>query len=516
MALLQYFNRGRHYLEVAGAALFSSVFGNSKIMFDYASVIPELPARIFFWYDNVMETKRFDYRYYLSKLMTLFTLPHYFKVYPYVECSYLKKYERFLQLTSNLDKLVQQLVLVLQLETKDVFIIKLIKYGIYLHNETAQELPGATLTLNNVLHWWVHGTLSKQPVCVLFCHIDNDAGTAGHSTLLALKKSEGHIKYFYLNPHGGYESNVHIQTFRANLERRLEVICNMPVQEMLITCPQLQLYEQGGNCVQWSAMVFCLLCLNPAWFDNPAPLMQQLGEHPHLNVLLFELAIFIRTMPAFQLRNYYFSNFIFAQRTRTSVDRQLNQCAVEDTEMRSWLYQRFNEKECSTFETRNCPYACSICNGKCVLSTALKQKDASRLCQLLTPKEIAQEMFVAYIEIKKLARQMKDKRSFLFKQIQGQLDSVVEITSLQDYVTQGLLTNDEVLTISQKYAAAVPRPSPAAAFPSAATTTTTSAAGAPVRFSSSTSSTKKRKRPEDEEEDEEERWAGRRHLVLKK
>jgi hypothetical protein len=512
MALLQYFDRGMHYLEVAGAALFSSVFGNSKIMFDFATVIPELPARKFFWYDNVMETKRFEYRYYLSKLMTLFTLPHYFKVYPYIECSYLKKYEKFLSLTRNLDKLVEQLVHILQLETKNVFIEKLSNYGLYLHNETAQELPGATLTLDRVLHWWVQGILSKQPVCVLFCYIDNDAGTAGHSVLLALKKSEGHIKYFFLNPHGLYESDVRIQTFRANLERRLEVICNMPVQEMLSTCPRLQEVEQGGNCIQWSAMVFCLLCLNPAWFDDPLPLLQQLGEHPHLNVLLFELAVFIRTLPAFQLRNYYFANFIFAQRTITSVERPLNKCVVEDTTIRSWLYQRFNEKECSTFEPRNCPYACSICNGKCVLSTALKQTDASRLCQLLTPKEIAQEMFVAYIEIKKLARQMKDKRSFLFKQIQGQLDSIVEITSLQDYVTQGLLTNDEVLTISQKYAptvaavAAVPTPSPAAVVV---------AAGAPVRFSSTTS-IKKRKRPEDEEEDDEERWAGRRHLVLKK
>jgi hypothetical protein len=64
-------------------------------------------------------------------------------------------------------------------------------------------------------------------------------------------------------------------------------------------------------------------------------------------------------------------------------------------------------------------------------------------CHLLTPKEIAKEMFETYFKIRDLTDH-QDTRSFKIEQMNAQLNFEVPST-LQDYVRLGLLNADAIL-----------------------------------------------------------------------
>jgi ribosomal protein L12E/L44/L45/RPP1/RPP2 len=497
-----------------GAMLFASYFGRSNIMFDFATVIPELPASQFFWYHLVEEQDKLKYRYYLSKLLTLFILPHHLPVFPFEECSYLKKYERHISDSKETETLMQGLIYILRLNTSNITVVYplenyILKYT--LHNETAEELPKSLSTLQKSIRPWLKQK-QNNTVLVLYLSTNNETGTQGHANLLALKKTMfGTIQYLYFNPHGLYESIEQIKTFRKNLKLKLQNICEVPVKEVLTSCPNLQTSDQGGNCKQWFAMIFCFLCMNPALFDDPKPLLENLGKHPQLNIVLFELSIFLRTMPLFGLKNYYFATFKGSHTLGYDVFASVAQCKTDDAAIKTWLYSAFGERDCNTFDTRSCPFACSICNGQCVSTAALKQEVEGTLCRLLNPKEIAAEMFGAYLKIKTLSNQLGDTLSFTLEKMQSQLDSVLEITSLQDYVTRRLLSAAQVQAIEQLLSRTAVV-TVAVAAPTVAVAAPTVAVAAPSVPRLAVKTAKNKRKRQEEEEDVSDRRAKTKHF----
>ena len=424
--------------ELARSLLYSFVFGSNKFMFDFSKMIDELPASIFFWYYDINPADNLEYRYLLSKLITLFVTPHYLPIYPYEECSYFKKMERYYATTKQSLIMRKHIVNLLGLNP-NVLVIEEESSRLSLNNETAEDI--SVQTLQSIVGPWVADS-SAKPILVLPLMTYKADRSEGHANFLALQKDAGEIKFIFINPHGLNPSKVKISTFIQNLKIRLINISGFSsVKQLVTSCPTLQTWEQQGNCVQWSSMIFAFFIIEPKVFDNPLPFLNQLGKHPHLNILLFTMSIFLRTMPFVGLENYYFSLFKIAKMTRTKYNHMLQRCKNDDIIYNRFLFSKFIQTNCGSFDIDHCPLTCRKCDDVCANSFAVKKVDDQ--CHLLTPKEIAKEMFETYFKIRDLTNH-EDTRSFQKIQMDTQLSFEVPST-LQDYVRLGLLNADEIL-----------------------------------------------------------------------
>ena len=119
----------------------------------------------------------------------------------------------------------------------------------------------------------------------------------------------------------------------------------------------------------------------------------------------------------------------------------LQGCKKEDIISKRYLFSRFTQTNCGSFDIDHCPLTCRKCDKVCANSFAVKKVEDR--CHLLTPKEIAKEMFETYFKIRDLTNH-EDTRSFQKIQMDTQLSFEVPST-LQDYVRLGLLNADEIL-----------------------------------------------------------------------
>lgn len=438
-----------------GGVLYDAAYGSTQNLFNLKSVIRRLPAAQFFWFDRVSSRDEAQYTELLGKLINLFITPHYFPIYPYKECSYLKKYELYTKNVVNLEKIIEHMAKLLKLDVDNIEVKipvnrRTRRRLVVLNNVTADDM--GRRSLESLIKPWLESSSSK-PVLVLYLSTNDSEFRSGHATLLALKKAPDHVKYLFLNPHGGYSKKVKILNFRYKLRLKLSNICNMPVQEVLTACPALQKSVQGGNCVQWFAMIFYFLCLQPSLFEDMSSLVEELGKHPDLNVLLFSLSIFLRTMPMVGLKTYYY--IMFDEHT---LPFEKDMCLNEMEKLNNFLFQHFSVSNCSKFSVTNCPKSCSICEGKCIVD-AVVTKAPGQDCRMLTPKEIAKQMFETYFQIKRLTRTIANEEDarFHITRMQAQYYYLKEANTLQDYVTMKLLTQEQVRDIeAQENAPSLP------------------------------------------------------------
>lgn len=421
--------------------------------FDFSEVIDELPAAQFFWYNQVKDdpVKRTQYLACLGQLVALFIAPHYLDVYPYEEASFLKKYDRFFAMHKRLNMFLEHLMHILSLNSNpSTEVVRPTAQrgktvSVVLERPTALDIGDKTLS-SVIEPWFIYR--ESKPTLIMYLSTNNIEFTQGHANLLALHKQADHVQLLFLNPSGVDDS-----TFRRHLKRKIERICNgTTVKEVVTRCPQLQTEEQGSNCVQWFAMFFALVCSQPGSFDHIPTLLEHLERHANLNILLFSLSYFLRTLPVFGLEKYYYAIFELAGSGRDHSAVNYNVLA-SDYNFRDYMFQRFSKTDCSRYRATDidsCPEECVKCQGRCVSTDLADLTQGS--CHVRSPKQVAQEMFKAYSCIRALTDMSlaPGEQAEIDATLQRQLDSLHEVKTLQEYKHLGFLTNTQIDRIRQE------------------------------------------------------------------
>lgn len=430
------------------------------VQFDLSALLDELPAAQFLWYNQVKSFKqREQYVCLLSKLIALFTAPHHFSMYPFKEASFFKLYQAHFNKIVNMDELLRHLLDMLMIgssqenvefyHSSQTFQRDQQNMPMVLNDWTAQDM--GTITLNSVVESWLQR--SDKPVFITLLRVDNRSRTAGHSTLLVLKKSDTAVKYIYVNPWGFQDStnftakqNLKLQYFLLMLHGRLDTLVGRRrLVKMVPTCPELQEREQGGNCGQWTCMLALTLAMNPKLFDSFSDFLKQVGRHPSLNILLFSLSVFLRTMPKVGFEKYYYSMFLYARAQRQRHFDVNAEYLLEHHIFNNKLYKYFGQVNCDNYGSHNCEAPCQRCDDKCVIDEVVTyDAGAAGACHVLSPKAIAKKLFKTYFRLKKLTGMMGDSKSFMFKQMKAVLDSVEEIASMKDYEELQLLAEQDM------------------------------------------------------------------------
>ena len=410
--------------------------------FDFSDVIDDLPAASFLWYNQVKHDpiRRREYLQCLSKLVFLFLAPHYVNVDSFDEQpSFLKKYEALSRNSRRVKGFLKSVVELLSLRNPNVKIVG--KSGVSLERPTAKN-NGSVPLKSKIENWYLH---KPEPTLIMYLTTTEREKKTSHTCLLVLQKHADHVKLLFLNFKllDSLEEN---EMFVTNLKQELQTILNQTrIEEVSTPCPFLQTLDQGPNCVQWFLLTLALLIQQPNMFDSNTPtLLNQLERHATLNVLLFELAIFLRTMPVIGLRDYYYAIFL---RENTDYIAYNNEVVDYDIDSRNYLFPRFSQVDC-TQEQDTCSGQCIKCPHYCT-SILLSKVQEDQSCSIMTPKEIAREMFKTYLSLRGLTGLDQEQLDAMDTAMAAQLD-FQEATSLQDYVDMNLLTLEQVTRIQQQ------------------------------------------------------------------
>ena len=361
-------------------------------MFDLAGLLDELPAAAFFDYDKVSVENNLKFRYLLSKLVTLFITPHYHPIFPYEEASYFGKFISYNRWHNNTNSTLK----VVLGSIPDYVTIK----KCYVEKTTAADItrPGAETLTESVTSWFFDAASTPVLVVKVTTVTKTESGgvTDGHATFLALKKSEGRIQFIYINPWGfdpASRSSIsrYVKAFTSLMTGRLQKIVGaVPVVPLVTRCPTLQTVPQGGNCASWQLMLFVFFLWRPQYFDDPMPLLEQLGRHPVLNMLLFSLFVFLKKLS--NLPNVHYDFFMSSTKYGQPIKEVIQKGVAEDTTFRNHLFTLFRDStNCSSYTVDQCPIICKKCEGKCATGFAVRRVD-TEACHLLTPKELITEM----------------------------------------------------------------------------------------------------------------------------
>lgn len=416
---------------------------------DLPAILDELPAAQFLWYNNVPLRKKTEFKKILVRLMKLFVTPHVTNVYPYLSCSYLKKYET---LHSNEKSSISNIISLLSLEN-DVIEGHLLDQIILLKSASGTNTLYNDDLKTHVTSWY--NNVTSKPILCLHLNVVHLAVGFGHSTFIVLKKCEGVIKFFYFNPHGYNELDTEKSTIFRNVSSYLPV----PVREIVAICPRFQVTKQGNNCKQWALLLFVLLMSNPNWFDNPSELLNNLAKHATLNIMVFSLAMFLRLMHLYGLKRYYYI-FLIVMLKVPKIPNFLQECNIEDKIYRDFWAQTIGVPNCNDLKVEVCPLKCASCNNRCSYKVSVQTTEGEP-CKLLNPKEIAYKMFDLYFELQKLSGHT-DTLSFN-KSMRGQPEAQLELpSSVEDYLTLQILPPEnfeqfEELKISRQVNVQKPR-----------------------------------------------------------
>ncbi len=416
--------------------------------FDLAAVIDDLPAAEFFWYSLVPNDRKAEYCQLLSKLLQLFITPHVFSFYPYREASYLKKYESVFRhfFTSSNAYYAGVILSILYLETS---FIDYEGHSVVLNSITGEDMMYyATTTFENAVQNW-YTTPDSNPLYIVPLVIQTyELAAESHSVFLGLKKypqmgpTEPIVKFIFFEPHG--YADVEANFARLLKQKLVNALSpyGVRVVQILLACPTLQIVPHGGNCAQHTAMVFFLIMKTPELFDHLPSLLNQLARNPTLNVLLFSLSIFLRTMPYVHLYTYYYAALMTPQGAPVTEREQMRDLFDTNT-MSEHVSTLFHMPNCpNVFSDGECDTTvCALCEGRCQFQSAVRQ--AADGCHVLTPKEIAEAMFRAYFQVKDMALEMDpQERSFLATQMEQQLSFEVPASNA-DYARLGLPVTPE-------------------------------------------------------------------------
>ena len=427
--------------------------------FNLKDIIKDLPAARFLWYNLVSEENEERYLTILGELLQLFITPHEYSYYPYREASYLKKYEK---LTANYESISSRekdlfynlLAIILELESPYVDLYHSNRFTILFESMKVSE--GEQFFNDAVLTWYFN---SLKPVFILPFNIYKTNDDEPHRVMLALKKLpvlQGNwvprplIKMIYFNPHGfqinySLKENVFINKLKLKIQGAFSArLPTLQVVQLNIDCSETQTSEQGSNCVQHTALLFSLLLMNPSAFDNIDSILHQISRHATLNITLFSLSMFLRTMPHVTLKRYYY--FFLAGNSQKS-------SLIENIELNTAMSSFFQGVNCPEFYGPFCDRSfCSECNNVCRFKSGIEEVQVPQPasfeeakqgssgdeessisgeeeiynlyeCKVLDPKQIAAKMFRLYFELKDMTVGIEPRKlSFMLEQMEAQLN----------------------------------------------------------------------------------------------
>lgn len=382
--------------------------------FDLSTLIDDLPAARFFWYNKVSDDQRPRYLQVLATLYQLFITPHFIPAAPYTDCSYLKKAERI----GSRDMMwyLNLVISILRYSGNPELLISNKVRLIWSSQNGFSQMNEITEEHENVILKWYQTTWFTMLIMGVRVKGEwtEDGEFPNHATFLVLRKTRlGSVQYMYIDSEGftsqktSYERQYRLQT---ELERYVNYILgpNVRCENVLEECPALQLLEQGGNCVQWSVMMMALLVSQPDLFDNFRATLYKVSLYPTINIHLFTLSVFLRTLPQVGLLTYI---------RETIVPDLFNRkvfyiCQEEDWETRAAVLDQFGVPNC--YRSRECKPPCVQSGRRCMFRTS------SNGVTFLTPKELATKMLHLYAEIWDMTGHSPN--SMTKEQIEAQLD----------------------------------------------------------------------------------------------
>lgn len=368
----------------------------------------QLPASDLFWADSVRDNaaKLSQYFAILGQLYELFLTPHTSVLTPnYYTCSYLKLYESCFRHKSN--EYLHHFLNICEQNISNICI-----YPERVHLSFNQKKINMLQQFSNAV---LYCYLSKKDAMIIpFEIIDKDWGSESHKVFVALKKTNERprfdklgynthkktLQFVYIDPHGFDPNNERHKTQRfisaLLLHQVNKSFYGYYVRETSFECPTLQKWEQGGNCLQWFFYNLYIFLTDPDAVTHMSTL-RNLKEMT-VNIHLFELAIFLKTMPFVNLKTYH-DSFLSSVDLFTEFMNQ--DCGTDGYSLQENL-SHLGVENCVA--NSSCPQPCAHCGSTCNFQSAVKLLENSE-CKPLSPKMIGKKMLYLYAELRKVAGQ---------------------------------------------------------------------------------------------------------------
>lgn len=405
----------------------------------------QLPALYFLYHKNVEPEDLPRYFELLGTLYELFLTPHEIVVPPYRNCSYLKKYEQVQKL--HYLHMIRHMVTIFEIDTSDVSVVTKL-FQVTGTSSTDLTLPDDLLT---VLREWLDFSFEDEIVMPIYFF--------EHIVFFALKKVKvagvETLLLTFIDSWGYGElssaSSLALQTqgtIRTLLKQFVTENSTYVVKEMLPECPTLQMPHQGGNCAQWMLFCFAIFLNMP---NITSEFFTRMGENPlfkTVNIQLFSLAMFLRTMPFYGLQMYYDAVVDYKN--------TIKYCIEEDDDVRSQVALFLGLPDCASQLDCSAPcVACSPSVGKkfpgtpdCYFPASVAVQEDT--CRALTGKQIGAKMFYIFKQLRDIAG--RDPFEMSQDQIDAQL-SFVEPRTEQEYIERYKLTRDNMIMRRISYSA---------------------------------------------------------------
>lgn len=421
-----------------------------------------LPAAQFFWYHLVPASKKREYITSLGKLVLLFTQPHYYNspftlepMYPYKEGSFLKKFEEFISIPDMLEWFTEQLYSVLAFNRDSVFTPTSF---FTLSSERSTFSYGDKMNFREAVEqWYLH-----NPAKTLFVTLLNIvAPSMGHAVLFVAKRSHEGMTYYCLDSHGYRTDDERLQLYDVVIPDTLKLALppSKTVKKLMIRCPVLQNFGQGGNCGQWFAMMLSFIVLDPTLFEETKlnQFLRVIEPYANLNILLFTLSMFLRAVPngtVNMLKNIAFVDFLQSKLTSAPYSA-LHQLSLKlDKRHRYSFYNSTNLTDCNALDDvlpenaqdDRCQAPCTRCGTRCVNANFVTVQRGH--CIPFTVRDIAEKMFTIYfkLRVRVLQNMTPEEAQMLGDKVTQQLDKIVT-PSLEVFATY--LENNELEELTQ-------------------------------------------------------------------
>lgn len=255
----------------------------------------------------------------------------------------------------------------------------------------AHKLPARTYKLlgelkEHLAQWYIYP--GQDFFIAPLMHIEKGE-SMGHAIVFMCHKNAGVVSFRVFNSYPYKVDPIeHIITFLKKTIQ--EALPAATVQFLESDCPVLQV-DLGNNCSMWQALIMTLLAVKPEYFEDPAPLLQQLHASPHVNIILFQLYFFL-----FLISDYphFLTRIVFADDNMlmTSQYKRVGKERAEvDKVLRDICQFYFDIFDCSSHSSnlRTCSKQaqCEVCDNKCVRKILV----FSTPCDMLTLEEMANE-----------------------------------------------------------------------------------------------------------------------------
>ena len=394
----------------------------------------QLPAADLFWV-NYNTRKQVQYFAILGQLYELFLTPHTLAFLPnHYSCSYLKLYEA--QVAWYGAEYLQHFLRICEQNLTNVFIYP---DTVYLDinqqkRKMLHDFKTAVLKCRNRV----------EESMIVSLSIKDKEWYARHRIFVTLKKTNQFkngkriLQFVYIDPHGFKfnDAKYKRQRFISALLVQ-EIRPYYHIDEFDLECPTLQTWEQGGSCVQWFFynLYFFLKDSNAATHMSSIRNIREMTANIHL----FELSLFLRTLPLVNLTRYH-TIFLYKNAYIKTLE---SECG--STDMRNVQKHLSNLSVDNCLRHQSCPESCAQCGDRCNFQSAVVLLQNGE-CKPLSPKMIAKKMLYLYAELRKIAG--RDPSVVTPEAIEQQLN-YKEPKTLEDYKRLYNFTEDDINHLQQ-------------------------------------------------------------------